>query len=129
MPAVVRNKALAVGATRWLDELPALIASLEREWHIVVGRPFADATEAFVAEVTLDDGTCAVLKLIVPRAGDAAANEITVLRLTGGAGSVASLALDRPRTDWTFWGYLVAEIGFGATALVAATADNRARSR
>jgi hypothetical protein len=25
--------------------------------------------------------------------------------------------LDRPRTDWTFWAYLAAEIGLGATAL------------
>ena len=30
---------------------------------------------------------------------------------------VGSLAVDRPRTDWTFWAYLAAEIGFGATAL------------
>lgn len=37
VPAVVRNKAVACGATQWLDELPALIASLEREWSIAVG--------------------------------------------------------------------------------------------
>ena len=33
---------------------------------------------------------------------------------------LGSLALDRPRTDWAFWGYLVAEIGFGALALASA---------
>jgi hypothetical protein len=54
---------------------------------------------------------------------------VGVTWLGAAAARVASLALDRPRTDWTFWAYLVAEIGFGATALVAATADNRARSR
>ena len=47
---MVRNKALAVGAARWLEELPGLITSLERDWRITVGRPFPDATEAFVAE-------------------------------------------------------------------------------
>ena len=47
---MVRNKALAAGAERWLDDLPGLIASLERDWRITVGRPFPDATEAFVAE-------------------------------------------------------------------------------
>jgi hypothetical protein len=35
----------------------------------------------------------------------------------GAAGArLGSLLLDRPRTDWTFWAYLVAEIGFGAMA-------------
>lgn len=34
---------------------------------------------------------------------------------------VASLVVDRPQTDLTFWSYLVAEIGFGTTALASAT--------
>ena len=97
VPAVVRNKALAAGAAHWLDELPALVAGLEREWRIVVGRPFADATEAFVAEATLEDGAPAVLKLIVPRDGETAKNEITVLRLTNGEGCVALLRDDVER--------------------------------
>lgn len=67
VPAVVRNKAAAVGANQWLDDLPALIAGLERDWSIVVGRPYGDATEAFVAEAVLADGTPAVVKLLVPR--------------------------------------------------------------
>ena len=33
---------------------------------------------------------------------------------------LASLALDRPRTDWTFWAYLAAELGLGTAALRAA---------
>jgi streptomycin 6-kinase len=94
VPAVVRNKALAAGAVHWLDGLPALVASLEREWCMVVGRPFGDATEAFVAEATLDDGRHAVLKLLVPRDADAARNEITVLCLTNGDGCVELLRHD-----------------------------------
>jgi streptomycin 6-kinase len=38
IPDVVRNRALAAGAARWLDDLPGLIASLERDWQITVGQ-------------------------------------------------------------------------------------------
>jgi streptomycin 6-kinase len=86
IPAVVREKALAVGAQAWIDELPALIAAIQADWGISVGRPYADSTEAVVAEATCADGTPAVLKLIVPRDGDAAAHEATVLRLAAGEG-------------------------------------------
>ena len=34
---------------------------------------------------------------------------------------LASLAVDRPQTDWAFWAYLAAEIGFGTTALASPT--------
>jgi streptomycin 6-kinase len=97
VPEVVRRKALTVGAAPWLDELPLLVASVEQEWGISVGAPFSDATEAFVAEATCDDGTPVVLKLIVPREGDAAAREITALRLTGGEGCARLLREDASR--------------------------------
>jgi streptomycin 6-kinase len=103
IPAVVRNKAAAVGAPGWIDDLPALVADIEREWSIRVGRPYQDATEAFVARATLADGSPAVLKLLIPRAGEAgnkitaAGNEITVLRLTGGDGCVPLLRADAAR--------------------------------
>ena len=90
---MVRNKALAAGAARWLDELPGLIASLERDWRIAVGRPFPDATEAFVAEAR----PRSVLKLMIPRVGDHARNEITVLRLAGGDGCACLLRADADR--------------------------------
>ena len=126
---MVRNKALAAGAERWLDDLPGLIASLERDWRITVGRPFPDATEAFVAEAvpSAEDGPSAetgllrrwafcgrdgpsaetgpsakavpssVLKLMIPRPGDHARNEITVLRLAGGDGCARLLRADEAR--------------------------------
>ena len=97
IPVVVRNKAVAVGALEWLAELPALVAELEGEWCFGAGRPFSDATEAFVAEATLDDGTPAVLKLLIPRTTEAAANEIKVLRLAGGEGCVRLLRSDASR--------------------------------
>jgi streptomycin 6-kinase len=98
LPAVVRAKAVVAGAERWLDELPALVADLEREWAITVGRPFTDGTEALVAEATRADGTPAVLKLLVPRAyDDLAVHEITVLRLADGDGCVRLLRADAER--------------------------------
>jgi streptomycin 6-kinase len=97
VPDVVRQKALAVGAEQWLGELPSLVASFEHEWGIVVGDAYRGSTEAFVADVTCSDGAPAVLKLIVPRGGDAAAHEIAVLRLTRGEGCVRLLCDDVAR--------------------------------
>jgi streptomycin 6-kinase len=97
IPRVVREKALAVGADAWIEELPQLIRTIETEWELAVGRPYGDATEAFVAEATCRDGTPAVLKLIVPRDGEAAAHEAAVLRLAAGEGCPQLLREDVPR--------------------------------
>jgi len=97
LPAVVRNKALAAGAAQWISDLPELAAELERDWSIALGPPYQDATEAFVAQATLSDGTPAVLKLHIPRPGDHARREITVLRLAGGQGCARLLRADPAR--------------------------------
>ena len=97
IPEVVRRKARAVGADAWVDELPALVSEIEAEWQIVVGRAYRDSTEAYVAEARLADGTPAVLKLLVPRDGDAAAHEATVLRIAAGDGCPRLLAEDVTR--------------------------------
>jgi len=94
IPAVVREKALAVGASAWIGELPLLIRTIESEWGIVVGRAYRDSTEALVAEAVCADGREAVLKLVVPRAGDAATHEATVLRLADGQGCPRLLQAD-----------------------------------
>ncbi len=86
IPDVVRNKATVAGAEWWIEALPSLIADLEAEWTIEVGQAFAGSTESYVAAATRADGSPAVLKLLIPRSGDATANEITVLRLAGGGG-------------------------------------------
>ena len=97
VPAVVRAKALAVGAASWLDALPELVADLQHDWSITVDRPYGTSTEAFVAEAALHDGTPAVLKLMIPRPGDHARNEITVLKLTAGDGCARLLRDDEAR--------------------------------
>jgi streptomycin 6-kinase len=106
LPEVVRNYALRRGAHRWIDELPALIVTLEREWSIRVGRAYSGGTEAFVADATLLDGTPAVVKLIVPAhdtaarneiSTTAARNEITTLELANGVGCARLLGCDAER--------------------------------
>jgi streptomycin 6-kinase len=122
VPAVVRNKAVALGASAWLGALPGLVAELAEDWGFTVGAVFGDATEAFVAEVFLTatstagarqaDGAPAVLKLLIPRpaggapsspAGmpglstDVTRNEITALRMAGGSGCPRLLRSDESR--------------------------------
>ena len=98
VPPVVRNEAQAAGALEWLRDLPSIVDDLGQEWGIEVGRVFGGATEAYVAEATLADGTPAVLKLVVPRPGDHASNEITVLELAAGDGCARLLRSDRARS-------------------------------
>lgn len=96
LPEVVGNLARAVGAETWLAGLPDLVERLQAEWSITLGRAYEDATEAYVAEATLADGTLAVLKLLVQRPGrrDRTADELTVLRLARGEGCAALLRHD-----------------------------------
>src|SRR4051812_1891868 len=117
MPPVVVNKARLAGADEWLRDLPALVESLCTSWAITVGETYDDATEALVAAVTMYDGTPAVVKLLVPRAADAAANEITALRLAHGDGcarllrsdeSLGALLLERLGTPMSKLGWPVA---------------------
>lgn len=97
VPAVVRSKARAAGAEDWLQGLPALVSSLEADWSIAIGRPYEGGTEAFVADATREDGTPAVLKVVVPGAGTDHSNEATVLRLVGGDGCPALYRYDPDR--------------------------------
>ena len=97
IPDVVANAAAACGAGEWLRDLPGLIAELEAGWSVSVGRPFPHASEAFVAEARLADGTPAVLKLLIPQDGAAGRHEITMLRLTGGRGCAGLLRDDAAR--------------------------------
>jgi len=36
---------MAAGATVWLDDLPAIVASLERDWAITAGQTLSGGTE------------------------------------------------------------------------------------
>jgi streptomycin 6-kinase len=97
IPAVVANKARALGAHAWLAGLPGLVAGLEGDWDIRVATPFDGGTEAYVAPATLADGTEAVLKLIMPRDETGADHEIAVLRIADGDGCVRLYKSDEER--------------------------------
>ncbi len=94
---VVLNKALALDALDWVEGLEQLIRELERRWSIRVGSALPGGTEAYVAEALLEDGTPAVLKLVIPRSQQAAREEIPVLRLAAGEGCVGLLRADEQR--------------------------------
>lgn len=97
VPQAVMNRAVAVGAQEWLAGLDALVESLERDWAIEVDHVFTNASEAFVAEVRTEDGTAAVLKVMVPRATGVVEREIAVLRLADGDGCASLLRVDTAR--------------------------------
>ncbi|WP_214407699.1 aminoglycoside phosphotransferase family protein [Pseudonocardia lacus] len=97
VPAPVREKARVHGAGAWLSGLPALVADLEREWGVTVGRTYSDSTESVVVEAVTADGRPAVLKLLVPRDGAAARDEVIALRAASGRGCVRLLRHDAGR--------------------------------
>jgi streptomycin 6-kinase len=97
VPAVVQTKAVEAGAEAWLAGLDDLVAGLAEEWELALEGTYEEGTEAFVAAVRCADGTPAVLKLLVPRSGDASAHEITVLRLVDGDGCARLLRHDEGR--------------------------------
>jgi streptomycin 6-kinase len=97
IPPVVRNKALVADAGLWLEEVDALVADLGSDWGFTPRRVFPDASEALVLTVDLAVGGSAVLKLMIPRAGTHAENEISVLRLVDGDGCPRLLRWDVER--------------------------------
>ena len=94
---ILRSKAKIAGASEWLRDLPSLVDTLSAEWGFNVDHGFADGTEAFVAAVTMGDGSQAVLKLLIPRTDALENGEITVLQLANGDGCAALLRADPER--------------------------------
>ena len=97
VPEVVAEKARVHGAQAWLDTLPDLLGAVADEWGLTLGRSHDGGTEAFVVDAETAEGTPAVLKLMVPRPGGAAAHEIAVLRAIGGDGCPLLLRCDAER--------------------------------
>ncbi|MCU1683016.1 MAG: hypothetical protein JWQ81_3755 [Amycolatopsis sp.] len=66
-------------------------------------------------------GTFAALGGWALVSSESAAETAVGVTWLGAAGvRLVSLALDRPRTTWTYWAYLGLEIGLGTTALLSA---------
>jgi len=77
----------------WLANLPFLVQSLEDRWAIRVGRPFGNATEAYVAEALTQDGESVAIKIPIPGL-EKTAREIGLLKAAGGRGYVRLLRYD-----------------------------------
>lgn len=76
----------------WLDRLPGAIRELERRWSLTLGAAYGDASCAWVAPVTLANGSTAVLKLGMPHfEGE---HEIQGLRFWNGDPTVRLLQAD-----------------------------------
>lgn len=95
-PALVRNVTENWAGTgrHWLDALPALITSLAADWKLTVGAPYALSFH-WVAPVTCDDGSPAVLKIGVTDGH--LDQEAEALRVFDGHGAARLLAHDPVR--------------------------------
>ncbi|MCP2334803.1 aminoglycoside phosphotransferase family protein [Actinomadura rupiterrae] len=80
---------------RWLDDLPGVLEGVAREWRLVVGEPY-ELSYHYVARVTCEDGTLAVLKLGLPHA-ESITNEVPALQAFDGRGAVRLLRSDLAR--------------------------------
>ena len=75
-----------MGDDAWLTRIDDLVSSLATEWGLTIGATIEGGTEALVVEAATNEGRDAVLKLLVPRDGSNAREEMAVLRACGGEG-------------------------------------------
>ncbi len=86
VPDEVRRRVVADGNAGWFDHLPSVVDSLKRDWSLTIGATLRGGVNALVVEVTLADGTAAVLKVGVPGTRSELGFEAAVLRLADGEG-------------------------------------------
>src|SRR5215472_15963089 len=80
-------KALGPAGSRWLEDLPDILASLAADWSIAYGRPLDGGNTAYVIEAVTADGRLVITKLALPAGVDGFApfeQELQALRLAGG---------------------------------------------
>jgi len=80
-------RALGPAGSRWLEELPGILASLAADWSIDYGRPLDSGNAAYVIEAATADGRPVIAKLALPPGVDGFApfeQELETLQLAGG---------------------------------------------
>jgi streptomycin 6-kinase len=99
LPTAVMLRAQSSGpaAMRWVRELPGIVAELERDWRIRVGRAIDGGSEAFVAQAVTERGELAILKVRMPH-DDAFVHEVNVLAVAAGRGYPKLLKRDDARS-------------------------------
>lgn len=94
----LRANVLAVhgdAGARWLQDIPRLLAEIERSWDIQVSAPY-DLSYNYVAPATSGDGAECVVKLTVPGTSGLT-REAAALSGYGGRGAVRLLSRDDGR--------------------------------
>jgi streptomycin 6-kinase len=94
---VIRGAFRAEGA-RWIDALPTLLAEIEREWSLEIGKPFPNLSYHYVAPCVFKNGGEAVIKIGFPGEKTTTLNEIKMLRLLDGKGICRLFAFDEKRS-------------------------------
>jgi streptomycin 6-kinase len=80
-------RALGPAGSRWLQDLPDILASLAADWSIAYGRPLSGGNAAYVIEAVTAHGRPVIAKLALPPGVDGFApfeQELETLRLAGG---------------------------------------------
>ena len=95
----VENTIALCGATgeKWLDELPDIVAELEKIWKIKVEGHFRNLSYNYVANAALPDGIAAVLKIGLPLTDVEIYGEAAYLRVANGEGAARLLDFDHER--------------------------------
>ena len=62
----VSATALGPAGSRWLGDLPGVLAGLATDWSITYGRPFDGGNAAYVIEAVTADARPVILKVVLP---------------------------------------------------------------
>jgi hypothetical protein len=63
-------RALGPTGSRWLEDLPGILASLAADWSIAYGRPLGGGNAAYVIEAVTASGRPVIAKLALPAGVD-----------------------------------------------------------
>ena len=127
----LRAAAAYIGADgqRWLNALPELLASLEADWGITLGRALTGGNFAYVAEAVTADGRLAVLKVALPPTVDGLKQELRGLQVAHGDPYVELLKYDEARRSLLLerLGRPLGELGWSTARQIAVTTSTLAR--
>lgn len=82
---------------KWLNDLPQIIAEIERNWLLTVEKPFRNLSYNFVAPCIRADGSEAVLKIALPLNNPEIFNEARFLEIADGESAAKLFELDESR--------------------------------
>lgn len=129
---LISARALGAAGSRWLDDLPDILAGLAADWSISYGRPLDGGNAAYVIEAVMADGRPVIAKLALPAGVDgfsAFEQELEALQLAGGDPYAELLRHDLSRGSLLLerLGAPLASLGWSLARQLAALAGTLAR--